>query len=69
MNDREMFETFITAGNRLLLAALDYTADQSGAEDKRVGLVQPISVAQGIELNAACEEMADVLAGLKEATP
>ena len=66
MSDREMFEAFIKTGNRLLCAALDYVADQSEAKDKRVGLVQPVTVAQAIELNAACDEMADVLTNLKE---
>jgi hypothetical protein len=38
---------------RLLVAADTYTADQTGAEDSRVGLVQPVTVAEAEALNAA----------------
>jgi hypothetical protein len=38
---------------RLLVAADAYTADQASAEDSRVGLVQPVTVAEAEALNAA----------------
>jgi hypothetical protein len=38
---------------RLLVAADAYTADQAGAEDPRVGLVQPVTLAEAEALNAA----------------
>ena len=41
---------------RLADAADAYAADQSGATDSRCGLVQPISVREGIELCNALED-------------
>lgn len=41
---------------RLANASDTYAADQSGATDSRCGLVQPISVEEGIELCRALEE-------------
>jgi len=46
-------ERLRTAMMRLLNAAEVYSADQSSATDSRCGLVQPITVSDGEELNAA----------------
>lgn len=43
-------------------AAEMYAADQSRATDERCGLVQPITVAEGNDLNAALALVADILA-------
>jgi len=47
---------------RLVDAADAYSADQSGATDKRCGLVQPITVAEGQELNDAMAAARAILA-------
>jgi hypothetical protein len=44
-------------------AAEAYSADQSGADDPRCGLVQPITVAEGIALNEAMEKARKALEG------
>lgn len=41
---------------RLAAAAEAYAADQSGAIDARVGLVQPVTVAEATELNEALQD-------------
>jgi len=46
---------------RLSEAADAYRADQSYANDPRCGLVQPIDVKEGKELNAALDEAWDLL--------
>lgn len=48
--------------SRLVDAAGVYGADQSGAEDSRCGLVQPISVKEGNELNDAIVQALSALA-------
>jgi hypothetical protein len=46
---------------RLAWAADGYAADQSRATDPRCGLVQPVTVADGVELLAALREAWEVL--------
>ena len=53
---------------RLANAAEVYAADQSGATDARVGLVQPISVAEANELNAALRDARDLISSFEEWT-
>lgn len=49
-----MREKLIATLERLANAAEPYSADQSGADDDpRLGIVQPITQADGLELNAA----------------
>lgn len=47
---------WVRALRRLVAAADVYAADQSGAVDDRIGLVQPITVADGNELNEALKQ-------------
>jgi len=46
---------------RLANAADPFLADQSRATDERVALVQPVTVKEAEELNAACREAWEVL--------
>ena len=46
---------------RLMDAAEAYAADQQYAIDERIGLVQPITVAEGKELNEALDQAREVL--------
>lgn len=46
---------------RLANAADAYAADQSYSNDKRLGMVQPITVAEGEELNQALKRAWEVL--------
>lgn len=60
--ERKLREALI----RLEAAADAYCADQRTATNKHVGLVQPITVEQGEELNCALVEAATALAATKE---
>lgn len=51
-----MQERVMLVLRRLANAAEVYAADQSGVTDVRVGLVQPVSVAEANELNEALRE-------------
>ncbi len=51
-----MQERVMLVLRRLANAAEVYAADQSGATDARVGLVQPVSAAEANELNEALRE-------------
>jgi hypothetical protein len=58
-------DKLMSAANRLLSAALDFEADQSGAPCSLIGLVQPVTVEQCKELSAAIAEIVEVLSGEK----
>ena len=57
MNEEKLREALA----RLADAAETYSADQSGATDSRCGLVQPITVTEGRELNDALEQAREAL--------
>ena len=58
-------EAVVAALRELEYAAELYSADQSGAKDSRCGLVQPITVEEGEELNRALSRSRAVLQRLK----
>lgn len=58
---RERVNVLRVALDRLDLAVDMFRADQTRATDKRVGLVQPVSVADCEELNAASRQAREIL--------
>ena len=59
-------DALLEALDRLHNAAEIYAAVQDKATDQRIGLVQPITVAEGNELNAALDSSRQALAGQPE---
>jgi len=59
--ERQRADWYKLALIRLIDAAESYSADQGGATDRRCGLVQPITVAEGIELNDALTQAREII--------
>jgi hypothetical protein len=63
---RRKLEVATAALERLEAAAEYFVADQSRATDPRVGLVQPVSVEECVELYCAWLQGQDALAKIRE---